>query len=136
MNIINSGKAKNVVSLDELVPQHDCLKLLILHTPYTLKIDTLDLCINLVKLDLSKNNLESFPYLGELTNLKFMFIHDNKLDATHLKGIFQKNGQKSKLSDNVVWITFWGNKNVFIARHFLANETSCLAVDKNMVVPE
>lgn len=75
MNIISSNNQKNVVSLEELVPQHDCLKLLILHTPYTLVIDTLYLCVNLVKLDLSKNNLDSFPYLGELSSLKFMFIH-------------------------------------------------------------
>jgi Leucine-rich repeat (LRR) protein len=70
------------------VPQHDCLKLLILHTPYTLKIDTLNLCVNLVKLDLSKNNLQTFPHLGGLYSLKFMFIHENRLDFAALKGIF------------------------------------------------
>ncbi len=90
MNIINSNNNKNgtVVSLEELVPQHDCLKLLILHTPFTLKIDTLNLCVNLVKLDLSKNNLENFPYIGCLRSLKFMFLHDNRLDVLNLKNIF------------------------------------------------
>ncbi len=89
MNIVGtSNNSKNIVSLEELVPQHDCLKLLILHTPYTLVISTLNLCVNLVKLDLSKNNLEHFPYLGSLANLKFMFIHENKLDVAGLKNIF------------------------------------------------
>jgi Leucine-rich repeat (LRR) protein len=75
MNILSTNNEATVVSLEELVPQHDCLKLLILHTPYTLQIDTLALCTNLVKLDLSKNNLQHFPYLGELSTLRFMFLH-------------------------------------------------------------
>lgn len=116
------------------MPQHDCLKLLILHTPYTLIIDSLNLCINLVKLDLSKNNIESFPYVGDLRNLKVMFIHENRLDVSNLKNIFEKNKKKSFLSENIVWVTFWGNKNAFLGRHYLANETSAIAVDKNLVV--
>lgn len=135
MNILSTNQQKQVVSLEELVPQHDCLKLLILHTPYTLLIDTLPLCTNLVKLDLSKNNLETFPYLGELTSLRFMFLHENNLDLFHLKGIFEHNNQKSKLSENIVWVTFWGNKNHFLARHYLANETKAISVDKHMIVP-
>jgi len=39
-------------------------------------------------LDLSKNNLASIPYLGDLPNLKFMFIHENKLDIDSLISIF------------------------------------------------
>lgn len=88
MSVVGANHSKNVVSLEELVPQHDCLKLLILHTPYTLVIESLSLCVNLVKLDLSKNNLQSFPHLGKLTSLKFMFIHENRLDIGALKGIF------------------------------------------------
>lgn len=37
---------------------------------------------------------------------------------------------------NIVWVTFWGNKNAFLGRHYLVNETSVIAVDKNMVVQE
>jgi hypothetical protein len=119
-----------------LVPQHDCLKLLILHTPYTLVIGTLSLCVNLVKLDLSKNNLQAFPHLGDLAALKFMFIHENRLDIAALRGIFELNGRKSALSSNIVWVTYWGNKNAFIGRHYLANETSAIAIDRNMVVQQ
>lgn len=89
MNIPSTKDHKQVVSLEELVPQHDCLKLLILHTPYVLLIDTLPLCVNLVKLDLSKNNLHSFPHLGALTALRFMFLHENRLDLAQLKNIFE-----------------------------------------------
>ena len=77
-----------MVSLEELVPQPECLKLLILHTPYSLVIDSLPLCTNLVKLDLSKNNLQHFPYIGHFTALRFMFLHDNNLSINHLRGIF------------------------------------------------
>lgn len=98
MNTVSSKEGKQVVSLEELVPQHDCLKLLILHTPYTLLIDTLPLCTNLVKLDLSKNNLETFPHLGTLTALRFMFLHENKLDLSRLKNIFELDGRPSQLS--------------------------------------
>jgi len=118
------------------VPQHDCLKLLILHTPYTLVIGTLSLCVNLVKLDLSKNNLQAFPHLGDLAALKFMFLHENRLDIAALRGIFELNGRRSALSSNVVWVTYWGNKNAFIGRHYLANETSAIAIDRNMVVQQ
>jgi Leucine-rich repeat (LRR) protein len=98
MNTVATKEGKQIVSLEELVPQHDCLKLLILHTPYTLLIDTLPLCTNLVKLDLSKNNLETFPHLGSLTALRFMFLHENRLDLNQLKKIFEQHGQPSQLS--------------------------------------
>lgn len=110
-----------IVELKELVSQPECLKLLILHTPFLLNISTLHECVNLVKLDLSKNNLASFPYLGDLPNLKFMFIHENKLDIDSLVGIFEyregeglKNSPRegrSALSRSIVWVTYWGNKN-------------------------
>ena len=63
-----------------------------------------------------------------------MFIHENRLDVSNLKNIFEKNKKKSFLSENIVWVTFWGNKNAFLGRHYLANETSAIAVDKNLVV--
>lgn len=50
-----------------------------------------------------------------------MFIHENKLDVGGLKNIFELNGKKSNLSDNVVWVTYWGNKNSFLGRHYLVN---------------
>ena len=50
-----------------------------------------------------------------------MFIHENRLDVTGLKKIFEFEGTRSLLSLNIVWVTFWGNKNAFIGRHYLAN---------------
>ena len=47
------------------------------------------LCLNLVKLDLSKDNLSYFPYIGHLTSLRFMFPHDNNLTINQLRGIFE-----------------------------------------------
>jgi len=37
---------------------------------------------------------------------------------------------------NIVWATFWGNKNSFLGRHYLINETNVVAVDKNLVTSE
>jgi hypothetical protein len=65
-----------------------------------------------------------------------MFLHENKLDINHLKGIFEVEGKKGDLAQHIVWVTFWGNRNQFIARHYLLNETSCIAVDKNLIAPE
>jgi hypothetical protein len=75
----NSNNAK-IINLENLVDHPQSLKLLILHTPYRLEISTLWKCTNLIKLDLSKNNLERFPFIGNLSNLKFMFLHENRLD--------------------------------------------------------
>ena len=117
---ISGGGGRQVVSLAELVPQPDCLKLLILHTPYTLLIDSLPLCLNLVKLDLSKNNLHYFPYIGHLTALRFMFLHDNNLTVNQLRGMFERGELKGPLAKNIVWVTFQGNRNAFLVRHYLA----------------
>jgi hypothetical protein len=92
-----------------------------------------------VKLDLSRNNLSSFPYIGHMSNLKFMFIHENKLDIDSLMGIFEEEigrETQSLLSKAVVWVTYWGNKSEFNARHYLANHTAVLAVDNFMVAAE
>lgn len=35
-----------------------------------------------------------------------------------------------------MWVTFWGNRNAFIGRHYLANETSAIAIDRNMIVQQ
>lgn len=86
----NYDKSKTV-ELSDLVSQPECLKLLILHTPFNLNISALPLCLNLVKLDLSRNNLSSFPYLGHLSNLRFIYVHENKLDARALMGIFEED---------------------------------------------
>ena len=128
-----------MVSLEKLIPQPENLKLLILHTPFTLDITALPLCRNLVKLDLSKNNLETFPHMGQLTSLRFIFLHENKLDTPHLLTMFEDNPpnkEPSNLSNSVIWVTYWGNKNEFQARHYLATKTKALAVDKNMIVEE
>jgi len=104
-----------------------------------LNLTSLSACSNLVKLDLSRNNLSSFPYLGELRHLKFLHIHENKLDIDGLIGIFTDdfgNRKRSPLCQAVVWVTFWGNKGGFVARHFLANCTSALAVDLYMIIDE
>ena len=92
MNSQQPNQDKNkVVQLSELVSQPECLKLLILHTPFTLNIQALPLCVNLVKLDLSRNNLAAFPYLGDLTNLRFIYIHENKLDVKGMISIFEED---------------------------------------------
>lgn len=65
-----------------------------------------------------------------------MFIHENRLDVAGLKKIFEFEGTRSLLSLNIVWVTFWGNKNAFIGRHYLANETNAIAIDRNMVVQQ
>ena len=65
-----------------------------------------------------------------------MFLHENKLGVQQLKGIFENEGAKSILSDQIVWVTFWGNKNSFLARHYLVNSTSAIAVDHHMVTHE
>lgn len=127
------------VELQELVSQPQCLKLLILHTPFSLNLSSLPSCKNLVKLDLSRNNLSSFPYLGHLQQLKFLHIHENKLDIDCLISIFTEDissPKRSPLSQSIVWVTFYGNKNQFAARHYLATSTSVIAVDHNIVVQE
>lgn len=104
-----------------------------------LNLSSLPACSNLVKLDLSRNNLSTFPYLGELRHLKFLHIHENKLEIDALIGIFTDdfgNRKRSPLCQAVVWVTFWGNKGEFAARHFLANSTAALAVDLHMIVDE
>lgn len=68
-----------------------------------------------------------------------MLIHDNKLDIDGLIGIFQEDvgrETRSPLSKAIVWVTYWGNKSEFNARHYLINHTSVLAVDHHMAVPE
>ena len=127
----------NTVSLEKLIPQPENLKLLILHTPFPLDISALPLCCNLIKLDLSKNNLETFPYLGKLSNLRFIFLHENKLDVHHVINMFENEQtikEPSNLSQSVIWVTYWGNKNEFQVRHYLAMKTKAIAVDKNMIV--
>ena len=94
------------------------------------------LCLNLVKLDLSKNNLSYFPYIGHLTSLRFMFLHDNNLTINQLRGIFENEEEKGPLAQSIVWVTFSGNRNSFLGRHYLATETSAIAIDSHMVAPE
>jgi len=36
---------------------------------------------------------------------------------------------------SIVWVTFWGNKNGFLGRHFIANQTNALVFDRHMIVP-
>ena len=132
---------KQTISLEELIPNPKSLRLLILHTPFPLVLDPLKDCTNLIKLDVSSNSLEKLPHLGHLSYLRFMFLHNNKLDLDNLKIAFSQGPNipvtvRSPLSKSIVWVTFWGNKNSFYARHFLANNTSAIAIDKNIVVEE
>ena len=131
-----AGKGRAAVSLRELIPEHESLKLLILHTPFAIDISTLAQCLNLVKLDLSSNNLAAFPYLGHLRSLRILFLHDNHLAIDHFTAIFTRAGEQSPLAQHVVWITFWGNKHPFLARHFAANSTSAIAFDRNLIAAE
>jgi len=39
----------------------------------------------------------------------------------------------SELSKNIVWITYFGNKNDFLGRHYIANKTRAIACDINMI---
>lgn len=124
------------MSLRELIPEHESLKLLILHTPFAIDISTLAHCLNLVKLDLSNNNLIAFPHLGHLRSLRILFLHDNHLNIHHFTNIFTRAGEPTPLAQNVVWITFWGNKHPFLARHFAANSTSAIAFDRHLIAQE
>jgi len=76
------------ISLEELIPNPKSLRLLILHTPFPLSLTPLQLCDNLVKLDVSNNNLASVPYLGHLSHLNFLFLHNNRLDFNDLRQLF------------------------------------------------
>lgn len=124
------------MSLRELIPEHESLKLLILHTPFAIDISTLAHCLNLVKLDLSNNNLAAFPHLGHLRSLRILFLHDNHLAIHHFTNIFTRAGETTPLAQNVVWITFWGNRHPFLARHFAANSTSAIAFDRHLIAQE
>lgn len=134
MNIM-AGKG-GAVSLRELIPEHESLKLLILHTPFAIDIGSLPHCRNLVKLDLSSNNLADFPHLGHLRALRILFLHDNRLALPHFTRIFTQAGETTPLAQNVVWITFWGNRQSFLARHFAATSTSAIAFDRHLIAQE
>ena len=134
MNIM-TGRG-GAVSLRELIPEHESLKLLILHTPFALEISSLAHCLNLVKLDLSNNHLADFPHLGHLRALRILFLHDNRLAIQHFTRIFTQAGETTPLAQNVVWITFWGNRHPFLARHFAATSTRALAFDRHLITEE
>jgi len=59
-----------------------------MHTIYLLEISSLSNCYSLLKLDLSKNMIRKFPYLGHLRQLRIIFIHQNLLDIQDLVNIF------------------------------------------------
>jgi Leucine-rich repeat (LRR) protein len=129
------------ISLEELIPNPKSLRLLILHTPFPLTLNALQNCTNLIKLDLSNNNLTTVPYLGHLNQLRFFFLHNNRLDFDALQTIFSLEPNSpylppSSLAKNIVWVTMWGNKNCLYARHYLVNHTAVVAVDKHIVVEE
>ena len=76
-----------------------------------------------------------------MNHLQFLFLHNNKLDFDDLRRLFSEepdnpNLPQSNLAKHIVWVTFWGNKNCFYARHYLVNHTSAIAVDQNLVVEE
>lgn len=51
-----------------------------LHTPTPMSLRPLIGCVNLFKLDISNNAVAVVPYLGHLTHLKFLFLHNNRLE--------------------------------------------------------
>ncbi len=53
-----------------------------------------------------------------------------------MRGVFYRGQEDSPLARTVVWVTFWGNRNGFLARHFLVNQTQAIAVDHHVVLPE
>lgn len=137
----NIFSMKQPITLEELIPNPKSLRLLILHTPFPLNFEPLQLCTNLIKLDVSNNNLESVPYLGSLNHLRFLFLHNNRMDFEQLKRVFSMDPSnpylaRSALSNGVVWVTFWGNKSCFYSRHYLVTNTNAIAVDRNLVVEE
>lgn len=99
-------------------------------------------CINLIKLDLSNNAIGLVPFLGHLTHLKFLFLHNNRIEFETFQQVFfegvngkkQRMFQKTPLADNIAWVSYWGNNHEFQARHFLVNNTSVIAVDRHIVV--
>lgn len=99
------------ISLEELIVCPEVMRLLVLHTPTPIDLTMLARCTNIIKLDISNNALKDVPYLGHLKQLKFLFLHGNRLSLQGLKTIFMKNSEKSPLCLNITWVTFWGNGN-------------------------
>lgn len=66
-----------------------------------------------------------------------LFLHQNRLTVDRLVGVFEKKGEgRSRLACSVRWVSFWGNKDVALARHYVATSTSALAFDKHLLTPE
>jgi Leucine-rich repeat (LRR) protein len=64
---------------------------LVLHTPTPMCLRPLTMCINLIKLDLSNNRIEVLPHLGLLNHLKFLFLHNNRIEIEVLQRVFIEN---------------------------------------------
>ena len=75
------------LSLLQLVEEQPHVKVLIVHTPLLLGIDSLPRFQHLIKLDLSNNHLATFPHIGHL-QLRFLFLHHNRLSLKSLIEIF------------------------------------------------
>jgi hypothetical protein len=132
-----AGQPSNrLLALEDITHDRTNLKILILHTPLPLKLTSLPLFTQLIKLDLAYNRLAALPHLGSLRHLQFLFLHNNHLNITSLMNIFEFQGVPSPLSASVKWFTFWGNKDVALARHYLANSTSIIAFDTTLISPE
>lgn len=77
-----------MLSLEDITQQQNYVKILIVHTPLHLNIDALPRFHHLIKLDLSNNNLASFPSLAHLARLQFLFVHQNRLNIATFMAIF------------------------------------------------
>ncbi len=100
-----------VIKLRELVEQPQSLRLLILHTPYFLDLKGLDSCTNLIKLNLSKNNITTLPCLSGMAKLKFLFLHSNDLNyASIVSAFFEELSIFSPLAHSVLWVTYEQNQ--------------------------
>ncbi len=67
--------SRPAISLEDITKEPHHIKILIIHIPLPLQIESLPAFRSLMKLDLSNNNLASFPYIGHLSRLKFIFLH-------------------------------------------------------------
>jgi Leucine-rich repeat (LRR) protein len=73
------------LQISNFIKEPENLKLLILAGTQLQETEfrTIRLCINLIKLDLSSNNLRTIPpCLTELTALKILFLHNNLIEGT------------------------------------------------------
>lgn len=123
--------------LDQLITDPNQLKLLILAST-KLRVHELvriSACVNLIKLDISSNGLESLPSdldFGRFSNLQLFYLHNNLLrDMASLNTIFT--------CKRVIYLTIFGNpiSELSSIRHYIVNSmTNLKCLDFNCVLDE